>query len=472
MVSADEEMLGTLAEYALSFSAAGAAGAAVRSASLAAIADGAACLVGGTREDFGHVLHDYARTVGMASSVGLSSVVASQLRAAPSAAAYVNAAAGHALCYDDTSNAMMGHPTVVILPAVLAVGEHVGCSGAELLDAYAVGVEISVRVSAMLAPGHYLRGWHATGTSAGLGAAAAASRLLGLDRTQCERAIAIAATSAQGLRANFGSMAMIYHAGLAARGGVDAAYLAEAGMTAAPNPLTGPIGYFSMFDGGDHAPSAVGRALKLGDPMELVDPGLDVKPYPCGSLAHRAIQAVLQLRATHAIEAARVRRVICRLPELHQEVLVHMQPTTTLASRISLVYPVSVALLNGSCALRDFTPELLHSQEVQSLMRKISIEPLDTARDRGVDLFAAPAQVEIELDDGTSYEQTVKDVKGSPQNPLSPAERQAKFDECVVQSLGERGAERLQHELESLERLSDVRRLIAALTDVSESVAP
>jgi 2-methylcitrate dehydratase PrpD len=439
-------------------------GASMRSAARAAVADGAACLVGGTREDFGRILHDYAQSVGLVSNSGLSCVVASANRATPATAAYINAAAGHSLCYDDTSNAMMGHPTVVVLPAVLAAGEHVGCSGAEMLDAYAVGVEIAVSVSAVLAPRHYLRGWHPTGTVGGLGAAAAVARLLGLDRAHCERAIAIAATSAQGLRANFGSMAMIYHAGLAARGGVDAAYLAARGMTAAINPLTGPTGYFRMFDDLEGRPHSLTQLPTLGHPLELVYPGLDVKPYPCGSLSHRAIQAVIQLRSEHSLNPARVERIICRLPELHQAVLVHKNPASTLESRISLVYPVSVAMVNGSCNLSDFSPALLHSPEVRDLMKIITTEPLATETNRGPDLFAAPAQVVIEMDDGSSYETTVKNVKGSPHNSLSEEEQQMKFDECVVPTLGTTGATRLHSLLDSLETLTNVRHLARALT--------
>lgn len=432
----------------------------LREAALVAVTDGIACMVGGTREDLGRILHRYADD--LSTATGGSSVLCSPLRTSPSAAAYVNAAAGHALCYDDTSNAMMGHPTIVVLPAALAVGEYAGSTGAELLDAYAVGVEVAVRVSARLAPGHYQRGWHATGVSGVVGAAAAACRLLGLDTAATARALNIAASSAQGLRANFGSMTMIYHAGLASRGGVDAAFLAARGMTTAADPFSGPIGYFTMFEGNGTAGEL--PPLELDGPLELVDPGLDVKPYPCGSLAHRAIQGVIELRAEHQLDPAEVERIVCRIPQLHQDVLVNVAPRDVLESRISLVYPVSVAMLRGSCNLDDFGTGLLASPQVQDLMSRVRVERLDVSTATAAELFAAPAEVVLQMRDGRSFRTLVRDVKGSPSNPLTPSEWDAKFDECTVPSLGADVSRQLRKQLRELHLLPDVRTLAALLT--------
>jgi 2-methylcitrate dehydratase PrpD len=432
----------------------------VRKAAIAAIVDGLASVVGGTREDFGRLLH---RRVAAYASTSGSSIAGSSVRVPAELAAYVNAAAGHSLCYDDTSNAMMGHPTIVVLPSVLALGEALESSGAEVLDAYAIGVEVAVRTSEVLAPGHYQRGWHATGVCGVLGAAAAAARLLHLDQDATERALGVAATSAAGLRANFGSMAMIFHAGLAARSGVEAALLARLGMTTAADPFGGPMGYFSMFAADDEIATRVAALPdRLGRPWELVEPGLDVKPFPCGSLAHRAIQGVLELRAEHGFTADDIVRLICRLPELHRGVLVHREPHGVLEARISLVYPVAVAAVRGSCGVDDFTLELLASTPVQRLMKLIEIQPLEVGPvTSGADLFAAPAEVSVDIGNGTTYTRRVVDVLASPAYPFTPEQVRAKFDDCTVRVLGPATSQALWEAAWRFDRLPRVQDLTA-----------
>ncbi|MGH7662066.1 MAG: MmgE/PrpD family protein [Vulcanimicrobiaceae bacterium] len=436
---------------------------ALKRAAVAAIVDGTASLVGGVREDFGRILHAYARAT-MPGPDAASTIVASDMRAAPAFAAYINAAAGHSLCYDDTSNAMMGHPTVVVLPAALAVAESLGSSGDELIDAFALGVEVAVRDSELLAPGHYQRGWHATGMAGVIGAAAAAIRLLRLGEAEAVHALGIAATRAAGLRANFGTMAMIYHAGLAARGGVDAALLAQLGMTSAGDPFSGSKGYFSLFAWPPDKPVDTGRLLqRLGKPFELVSPGLDVKPFPCGSLSHRAIQGALELRAENGVDSRDVVDVDCALPELHQDVLVHTHPDSMLAARISLVYPVAVALRNGSCTVNDFTPDLIKDPEIQRLMGIVKISPIKMEARRGEDLFAAPAEVTLKLRDGRTLHKRVEVVKASPGYHLTAQEVREKFDSCAEPSLGKAASEQLWDAVWRLDRIRDVRELTALM---------
>jgi Uncharacterized protein involved in propionate catabolism len=431
---------------------------ALRKASLAAVVDGLASLVGGTREEFGGILHRYAAA--HSTSQG-ASVIASSFTVPVEVAALVNSAAGHSLCFDDTSNAMMGHPTVVVLPAAIAVGESVDATGSDVLDAFAIGIEIAVRTSEVLAPGHYLRGWHATGVCGVLGAAAAAARLLGLDGASSERALGIAATSAAGLRANFGSMAMIFHAGLAARNGVEAALLAQLGMTTAADPFDGTTGYFAMFAGDDEWRSRRNMlARRLGQPWELVDPGLDVKPFPCGSLAHRAIQGILELRAEHGFQGDDVAEIVCRLPELHRAVLVHSEPRRVLDARISLVYPVAVAALRGSCAVDDFSAELLDSPEIQRLISLVRIESLPVhSAPTGAELFAAPAEVSVTLKGGRVVEKRVTDVLASPTYPFTAEQTRAKYDSCTVPALGQSGAARLWDAASALDEAPSIKAI-------------
>lgn len=440
--------------------------AAITRAAVAAIVDGIASLVRGSREEVGELMRGYASRSGGSHDC---TVAGSSLKCAPPTAAYVNAASGHSLCYDDTSRNMMGHPTVVVLPAALAVGELVGAEGKEIIDSYAIGVEVAVRVSEPLGPHHYKGGWHPTGTAGVIGAAAAASRLLELDHPRTRMALGIAATSACGLRANFGSMTMIYHAGLAARGGVDAALLAARGMTSAPDPFEGPIGYFAMFGRSLSGEEVEAIVNGLGDPFELIDPGLDVKAYPCGALSHRAIDGMLELRKEYEFGASDIERIVCTLPSLHSEVLVHRKPTTVLESRLSLVYPVAVAATRGSCRVGDFRQELLWDAAIQRVMACIEIRATDAELRTGSDVFAAPVEVTVFLKDGSTVDMRVENVKGSPANPLTDDEAHAKFEDCTADILGAERAEELWNAGSQLDALDEVKALSTLLQPLQSS---
>jgi 2-methylcitrate dehydratase PrpD len=428
-----------------------------------ALLDGLACLIGGTREALGQVMHSYARTIGSWSSG--SSVICSDVRISPAMAAMVNATSGHSLCYDDTSNNMMGHPTVVVLPAAMAVGEMVGSAGDDLLAAYAVGSEIAVRTSQIMAPFHYQIGWHPTGICGAIGAAAACARLLELTPSQTANALSIAACDSQGIRASFGSMTMIHNAGLGARGGVEAALLAREGMTVPLEVFSGDIGYFSLHSmkrvrGAESAISAA----EPGDPYELVSPGLDVKPYPCGSLGHRCIQGLIDLKAETEFMPAQIEAIRCRIPDLHKDVLRNTDPQDVLESRISLVYPIAVAALRGSCSTADFSLELLEDPVLRELMAKVTIDALDMGEANGSEIFSAAGEVSVELRGGETLVRTVKDVKGSPSCPLSADEELAKLRDCVEPSIGQDGVTELRNIIDGVED-SNVRDITAFLTD-------
>lgn len=159
------------------------------------------------------------------------------------AAALVNGATSHALDYDDTHFGHVGHPSVGIYPAALAVGEEMQASAAAVADAFLLGAEASVRIGMLLGAVHYNRGFHQTATAGAFGATVAAGRLYGLDRAQMRAAIGLCATRASGLKSQFGTMGKPYNAGIAASNGVECAALARAGFTSADDGLEGPQGF-------------------------------------------------------------------------------------------------------------------------------------------------------------------------------------------------------------------------------------
>ena len=190
---------------------------------------------------------------------------------------------------------MRGHPSVPLLPAVLAVGEKLGSSGRELVEAFVLGFEVECKLGRAIGGPHYALGWHATSTFGTIGAAAACSRLMRLDIGRTQTALAVAASLSSGLRQNFGTMTKPLHAGWAAHNGIVAAALAQRGITADAAALEGQSGFFRAMSGGaEYDPTAAVR--DLGEPWEIVDPGVGVKLYPCCYATHRAVDAALAIK--------------------------------------------------------------------------------------------------------------------------------------------------------------------------------
>ncbi|MEQ9606377.1 MAG: MmgE/PrpD family protein, partial [Kiloniellaceae bacterium] len=189
---------------------------------------------------------------------GPATVIGSDLKVAPRFAAFANGVGVHADDYDDTQLAvakdrvygLLTHPTAPALPAALAMGEAKGASGAEVMLAYHIGVEVECKIAEAINPRHYQTGFHATATCGTYAAASAAGRLMGLNVEQLERALSVAGSQSAGLRENFGTMTKPFHAGRSSESGVVAAQFAEYGWTATDKILEAPRGLFSAAGGG------------------------------------------------------------------------------------------------------------------------------------------------------------------------------------------------------------------------------
>ena len=203
------------------------------------------------------------------------SVLGTGLRTSATNAALANGTAAHAHDYDDMCFVSLAHPSAPLVAAGLAIAERSGATGRALLEAYVVGFEIEARLGRAMNPRHYQRGWHCTSTLGTIGAAAAASRLLGFDARVIGHALAIAASEASGLKENFGTMVKPLHAGLAARNGVLAALLAQAGMTASGSAIEGPQGFLAAMD--SESPTLLPFVADLGGRWEILDSGITVK---------------------------------------------------------------------------------------------------------------------------------------------------------------------------------------------------
>ena len=221
-------------------------------------------------------------------------------------AALINGVASHALDFDDCSNSLGGHPSAPILPALWAIAP--GSSGKAFIAAYAAGVECETRFARAVNFHHYEKGWHPTATLGTFGSAAACGHLLTLSVEQLATALALAASMASGIKANFGTMTKPFHVGQTTRNGLLAALLAKEGMTANAGALEHPQGFFAVYNGaGTFKPE---RLLEhWGDPFDLVDPGIAFKRHPCCGSTHPAVDAMLHLREAHRLTPERVAKV-------------------------------------------------------------------------------------------------------------------------------------------------------------------
>ena len=360
------------------------------------------------------------------SSRGDSTVLTTSERTSAAHAALLNGTAGHALDYDDVAEQIIGHPSIVLVSALLALAESNGSSGRELLEAYAVGFEVGCAIARGLpAEPHYRAGWHATSTIGVLAATAAGGRLLRLDPDRMRNALGIAASMASGSRQNFGTMTKPLHAGLAARDAVIAAQLAGNGFTADPDQLEAPQGYFAMY-GHEPQPAAVVAALQ--QPSVLLDKGLSVKKYPCCYETHRMADAALSVK----VSAENVRSVKVTVQPQGQRAIIHHRPTSGLQGKFSGEYVVSACLLDGRVGLASFTDEAVLRPEAQDLLRRVTIE--DSPRPP----FGPPAfdlgyaTVEVTLADDSKLNERCDAARGDARAPLSDAELDTKFRDCIA----------------------------------------
>ncbi|MEZ5559915.1 MAG: MmgE/PrpD family protein [Pseudomonadales bacterium] len=284
-------------------------------------------------------------------------------------AALINGAAGHAHDYDDVHDAMIGHPTVPVAPAVLALAERLGSPGTALLTALCAGIDAECAVGRYVGASHYAKGWHATGTVGTFGATAAAAVLLGLDADQTATALGIAGTQAAGLKSQFGTMCKPLHAGHAAATGVEAALLAARGFSSRPDILETAQGFGATQS---EAPSAE-RLLAALEAPSLV-PDICFKYHAACYLTHSAIEAARSLRLTHQLQAQDVQSVTVQVNEGHFGVCNIQAPTTGLEAKFSLRFTVAMALAGeDTSSIARFDDALVRQPLLVTLRDKVTV---------------------------------------------------------------------------------------------------
>lgn len=350
-------------------------------------------------------------------------------------AAFVDGVSAHALDYDDM--ALNGHPSVVLVPALLAAGEPLRASDAALLRAYLVGYETWAELASREPDALHGKGWHPTSVVGTVAAAAAVAHLRGLGADTAAHAIGIAASLSCGLMGNFGSMTKPLHAGFAAGHAIEAVSLAELGVTAQGDILESRTGFLAAF-------SPAGRADRgewtRPQALRIRRNGLSIKKYPICYASHRVVDGVLDLRRAHGLAAADVDRVDATISDVTSRVLHSHAPRTALEGKFSLEFAVAVALSEGGVGLREVTDDMVRRDDVQRLIGRVAIDTVPAGCPIEKD-FALHDSVTLHLRDGRRLESgPIRFARGHARAPLPDAELRGKFLGCVEPDERDRAA--------------------------------
>ncbi|RGP35391.1 MmgE/PrpD family protein [Pseudotabrizicola alkalilacus] len=418
-----------------------------------AFADTVGCALAGVGEE---VLQKVSSVV--PGNLGPAMTFGEARRLHPLDAAQLNGVAAHALDFDDCNMEMDGHPSVSIVPALLALGDQLDSNGEDLLVAYVAGLEAEIRLARVSNPAHADRGWHPTVTFGVIGAAIACGRLLRLDALQMATAIGIAASSAAGLRANSGTMTKPFHAGQANRNGLQAALLAQAGMTANQGVLEHRFGFMACFGGA--VPEGPELVLEnWAQDFALLSPGLAIKQYPCCAFVHCAIDAAAELHTL--VDVAQISEIRVVLHRKRLKNIDRPRPKDGLDAKFSTQYLTARALIDGTVTLEDFSAARVFDPGCAALSQLVQIIPHEAA-----DLSSAT--VRLCLTDGRMLDASASVAMGrGPANPMTEAQFATKFLDCAAVSLSKDRAKTLLGALLDLPAQRSVRRLTAMMQPIA-----
>jgi 2-methylcitrate dehydratase PrpD len=363
-------------------------------------------------------------------------------------AALINGITSHTFDFDDTHLKTIIHPAGPVASAVLALAEHTGASGRGVVDALVLGIDVSCRVGNVMYPDHYDRGWHITGSTGMLGAAAGCARLLGLDARRTAMALGIAASQPIGMREQFGTMTKPFHPGAAARAGLMAALMAQHGYTASPRALEAPRGMVQTVSA-----KCDWREVthELGQRFEISFNSY--KPFACGIVIHPSIDACVQLRE-QGVQAEEVERIELRVHSLVLELTGKKEPSDGLQAKFSVYHGCAAGLTFGRAAEDEFSDEVVNRPDMVALRRKV-LATVDDA------IYEASADVTAVLRDGRRVHVFVEHAIGSIQNPMTDSQLEAKFHGLADPVLGSQAVQRLISACRTLAGAPDVRALTA-----------
>jgi 2-methylcitrate dehydratase PrpD len=389
-------------------------------------------------------------------------------------AARVLGTAGHAHDWDDSQVSLdpahiyglLTHPTIPPLTSALVMAQKLGgVDGKTFMLAFLTGFEVECKISEWMLPQHYVRGMHSSGTVGTFGAYAAAAKLLGLTGDALRSGFGIAASFAAGIRCNFGTMTKPLHVGRAAENGVTAALLAARGFTADPDALDGPWGFFAVQGGGVSAEKV---SQGFGKVWTIVEPGVSIKPYPCGVLTHPTIELMLKLVTEHDVKPEEIDSVKVYAGTNILKPIRYPIAANHLQAKFSLPAALAMIALARKAGKREFSDEFVGSAPMQAMQRRISTELDAEIEKMGFDKMRS--RIAIRLKNGRMVEGWADErYRGGPENPLSNADLEAKVRSCCEGVLDAEKQTALIDAAWSVAQLKDAGKLMQIVNDMRHS---
>jgi 2-methylcitrate dehydratase PrpD len=440
---------------------------AVRNA-IRCIMDGMGLFVAGSEEACTKILIDEALGQG-GSPEALLLGCADVMVPAPVAARVLGTAA-HAHDWDDTQVSrdpehvygLLTHPTTPVLASALAGSQMLGrTTGRELLLAFLAGFEVECKVSEWMLPEHYTRGFHSTGTVGTLGAMAAGAKLMGLTSGQTAHGLGLAASMAAGIRANFGTMTKPLHAGRAAENGLTAAILASKGFTADQEALDGPWGFFAVHGGGVQKEK---MAQGFGRTWSIIDPGVSIKPYPCGVLTHPSMDLMRNMVVENDIRPEEIESITLHAGSNILNPIRYPIAGNHLQAKFSLPAGLAMMVLCRKAGKDEFCDSFVQSRAMQAMQRRIRTEHDPEIESCGFERMRS--RITLHLTGGREISgRTDTPYRGGPDNPLTDAELEDKVRSCCRGILDDVQQDQLIKRVWSLPSMEDVRILARDIQD-------
>ena len=431
--------------------------------------DGLGLFVAGSEERTVQILADDAQQTGGSADALL--LRRGDNRVPAPIAARVLGTAGHAHDWDDSQVSvdpehmygLLTHPTIPPLSGALVTAQKLGgVDGKTFMVAFLTGFEVECKISEWMLPQHYVKGMHSSGTVGTFGAYAAAAKLLQLSADQLRSGFGLAASFAAGIRCNFGTMTKPLHVGRAAENGLTAALLAARGFTADPDALDGPWGFYAVHGGGV---SIEKLSQGFGRTWTIVEPGVSIKPYPCGVLTHPTIDLMLKLVTEHDVKPDDITAVRVYAGTNILKPIRYPVAANHLQAKFSLPAALAMIALARAAGKREFSDDFVGSAPMQAMQRRITSELDPEIEKMGFDKMRS--RIALQLKDGRTVEGWADErYRGGPENPLSDAELESKLRSCCEGVLDATAQAQLIAAGWSVLRLGDAGRLMQIINQV------
>ncbi|GAA0835551.1 MmgE/PrpD family protein [Marinomonas arenicola] len=384
-------------------------------------------------------------------------------------AARVLGTAGHAHDWDDSQVSLdpdhvyglLTHPTIPPLTSAMVMSQKLGnISGKEFILAFLTGFEVESKLSEWMFSQHYKRGFHSSGTVGTFGAFATAAKLLNLSGDKLLHGLGLAASFAAGIRCNFGTMTKPLHVGRAAENGITAALMAEKGFTADKSALDGPWGFFAVLGGGVSMDKVANETF--GKPWSIAEPGISIKPYPCGVLTHPTIDLMVKLVKENQLSAEKIEKVTVYAGSNILNPIRYPIASNHLEAKFSLPAVLAMVAINGKAGKIEFEDDFVQSDAMQAMQRAIETRFDAEIEAKGFDKMRS--RIEIQLKDGTKISEMADErYRGGPENPLTDAELEDKVRSCCEGVLDSSATSKIISRAWNLLELEDVSTLAKSI---------